>query len=120
MYLLVVILDKAEDMQNVLERFHQIGVTGATIFDSVGIGRSTLYSTNMPIIASLKRVFDPDSRTYNHTLISVMRKRETVEAAIKAAREVCGDFDKPDVGIMFTVKLEEVIGFNVPHKTDDE
>jgi len=111
MYLLVMILDKASDLQNVLEKFREIGITGATVFDSVGVGRHTLYGTDLPIIASLKRIFDPSQRVYNHTLFSIIKEKETVEKALRAAQEVCGDFTRPDVGIMFTVKLDEVIGF---------
>jgi len=120
MYLLVIILDKAKDMENLLHKFHDIGVTGATVFDSVGVGRNTLYSTDKPVIASLKRIFDPEQRTYNHTLISIIRERETVDNALAAAQEVCGDFNQPDVGIMFTVKLEDVIGFKTTKESDAE
>jgi nitrogen regulatory protein P-II 1 len=120
MYLLIIILDKAKDMENLLRKFKEIGITGATVFDSVGVGRNTLYGTDMPVIASLKRIFDPESRTYNHTLFSIIRNRETVDKALEAAQEVCGDFSMPDVGIMFTIKLEDVIGFETRDKADAE
>lgn len=120
MYLLVIILDKARDMENLLQKFREIGVTGATVFDSVGVGRNTLYGTDMPVIASLKRIFDPERRTYNHTLFSIIKERDTVDKALEAAQEVCGDFSRPDVGIMFTMKLEDVIGFQTTDVADVE
>ena len=118
MYLLVIILDSAKDIENIIESFREIGVTGATVFDCIGVGRSTLYNTSLPIIASLKRIFDRETRTYNHTILSVIKEKETVEHALRVAQEVCGDFHQPDVGIMFTVKLEDVIGFTTVDSSD--
>lgn len=111
MYLLVIILDKASRLEQILAKWHDIGVTGATVFDSVGVGRSTLYGTSAPVIASLKRIFDPERSTYNHTLMSIIRTKKTLEEAIEAAQEVCGSFEEPDTGILFTIELERVIGF---------
>lgn len=120
MYLLVVILDKTSDLEKVITRWRDIGVTGATIFDSIGLGKNTLYgSGNIPIIASLSRIFDSETRTYNHTMISIIKSEETLENAIKVAEEVCGDFMEPDVGIMFTVRLDRVIGFGSPESYCD-
>ena len=116
MYLLVIILDKASNLEQIIGKWHEIGVTGATIFDSVGVGRTTLYGTSAPVIASLRRIFDPDKSTYNHTLMSIIRTEETLQKAIQAAQEVCGDFQAPDTGILFTIKLERVIGF---YRVDD-
>ncbi len=119
MYLLVIILDKAKDLENIIRKFREIGVTGATVFDSIGVGRTTLYGST-EVIASLKRIFDPETRAYNHTILSVIRTKETLDAAVEAAQEVCGDFTKPDTGIMFTVKLDQVIGFSVSGQSNEE
>lgn len=114
MHLLVMILDKASDLERILEKWREIGVTGATVIDTIGIGPSTLYGTDAPIIASLKRIFDSESRTYNHMLLSVIKKKKTLEDAIRVAQEVCGPFHEPDVGILFTIKLDQVLGFTTP------
>ncbi|MCK4720037.1 hypothetical protein KAU08_05240 [bacterium] len=111
MHLLVIILDKTGDLENLVHKFRDIGITGLTIFDSIGIGKTSLYGGGVPIIASLSRIFDSDTKTYNHTVFSVIRKEETLKQAIQVVEEVCGDFMKPDVGILFTIKLDSVIGF---------
>jgi hypothetical protein len=111
MYLLVLILDKTKDFENLIPKWKEIGITGVTIFDSIGIGKNTLYESNIPIIASLAKIFDSDTRKYNHTLLSVMESEEMLLKAIKAVEDVCGDFTQPDVGIMFSIKLDRVIGF---------
>ncbi|HDS30616.1 MAG TPA: hypothetical protein ENN67_06170 [Firmicutes bacterium] len=116
MHLLVIILDKAVNLERILEKWKELGITGATIFDSIGVGRSTLYGTDAPIIANLKRIFEPEHSTYNHTLVSVIKSDETLEEAMNAANEICGDFTKPDVGVMFSIKLDRVYGLRL----DDE
>jgi len=118
MYLLVIILDKVKDLENIIEAFRGIGVTGATVYNSLGVGRNTLYGTDLPVIASLRRVFDPENRTYNKTLVSVIRTRETLDKALKVGQDLLGDFDQPDVGIMFSIKVEDVIGFSTPDQLD--
>lgn len=114
MHLLVLILDKTSDLEKVIPKWKEIGITGATIYDSIGIGKNTLYGSSIPIIASLSKIFDSDSRTYNHTVLTVLETEETLDQAIKAAEDVCGDFTKSDVGIMFSVKLDRVIGVCTP------
>jgi len=115
MYLFVIILDKSEDVQKVIENFREIGVTGATLYDSIGLGRNTLYGSNMPkAIASLKRIFDRDQRTYNHTMFCIIKTKETLDDCFRVAEETCGSFDNPDVGIMFSLELDKVVGFCRP------
>ncbi len=121
MYLLVLIIDKAENIEKIITGFREIGITGATIFDSIGLGRNTLYGKSMPpVIASLKRIFDPESRTYNHTMINIIRKKETLDDAMRVAEEVCGSFDQPDMGIMFSLELDKVVGFSTINPIDAE
>ena len=51
------------------------------------------------------------SRPRNKTIISVIDSVEK-EKAIHKIKETIGDFDKPGVGIMFTLPLVDVIGVN--------
>lgn len=114
----MIVLDKASDMERVIERWREIGVTGATVLPSLGVGSTTLYGTDAPVIANLRRIFEADSRTYNHTMLSVIKTEQTLKDAIKVAEDTCGDFKKPNVGIMFTVKIDNVIGFMATEKPD--
>lgn len=111
MYLLVVILDKSTHLERVIDRFVEIGVPGATVIESRGLGRDTLFSTDTPLIASVRRVFDKDLSTFNHTLLSVIDRKETLDAATAAVIEIVEGFEKPDTGIMFTIKVDQVFGF---------
>ena len=49
MKLLIIILNKADKLEEVLEGFIEIGVSGATVIDSVGMGH--IISREVPIFA---------------------------------------------------------------------
>ena len=111
MYLLVVILDKTSDLEKVIGKFTEIGVPGATVIDTMGIGKNTLIASDAPVIASLRRIFEKDMTVYNHMVLSVIDDKSVLDAAAAAVVEIVGGFDKPDTGIMFTIKLDQVYGF---------
>jgi len=111
MHLLVVILDKTYILDKIIAKLTELGVTGATIFDSMGLGRTKLYGSDAPIIASIRRVLESKHLTYNHTILTVIESQETLDAAVQAIGDIVGGFDKPDTGIMFTLKLDRVVGY---------
>jgi nitrogen regulatory protein P-II 1 len=111
MYLLVLVLDKAYHLDQVLAKFPEIGITGATILDSMGVGGATLFGTDAPVIANLQQIFDNDRVTFNHTVISVVESKDILDKAVREISAIVNGFDKPNTGIMFTVKLDEVFGF---------
>jgi nitrogen regulatory protein PII len=111
MYLLVVILDKSYILDKIIAKLTDLGVTGATIFDSMGLGQTKLYGSDAPIIASIRRVLESKHLTYNHTILSVIETQETLDAVVEAISDIVGGFDKPDTGILFTLKLDRVVGY---------
>lgn len=111
MYLLVVILDKSYILDKIIAKLTDLGVTGATIFDSMGLGRTLLHGSDAPIIASIRRVLETNKMTYNHTILTVIETQETLNAAVKAICDIVGGFDKSDTGILFTLKLDKVVGY---------
>jgi nitrogen regulatory protein P-II 1 len=111
MYLLMVILDKAYHLDQILAKFPEIGITGATIIESMGVGAGTLFGTDAPVIANLRQIFDNDRLTFNHTLISVIEDEQVLNNAMREIADIVGGFDKPNTGIMFSVKLDQVFGF---------
>ncbi len=69
MKLALLVLNKEELLETLLEGFIEIGVSGATIFDSIGMGH--ILSSDVPIFAGLRFMF-AGSRPLNKTLISVI------------------------------------------------
>jgi len=106
MKLAVLILNKEEYLENLLEGFIEIDVTGATIIDSIGMGH--ILSSDVPIFAGLRFMFS-GSRPYNKTLLSVIEEKK-VDPLKKLIGKILGPLDKTGNGILFILDLCEVVG----------
>ncbi|MGH7720304.1 MAG: P-II family nitrogen regulator [Gemmatimonadaceae bacterium] len=106
MQLLVAVINHEEKVDDILAGFVELGITGATIIGSEGMGR--VLSHDVPIFAGL-RSLTARSRPTNQTLFSVIED-DKVEAAIELIQEVCGDLDSPGAGIVFAVPVSRVVG----------
>lgn len=106
MKLLVVFLNKVEKLEEVLEGYVEIGITGATVLDSVGMGH--ILCEEVPIFAGLRFMF-AGAKPHNKTVISVI-KDEKEEEAFRVLEKILGDLNKPGTGIVFTFALDRVEG----------
>jgi nitrogen regulatory protein P-II 1 len=107
MELLIAVINDVDRMDEVLAGFLEIGITGATILDSEGMGR--VLSHEIPIFAGLQTLISR-SLPQNQTLFSVIDDPEKVERAIALLQDVCGRFDDPATGIAITVPVNRVVG----------
>jgi len=110
MYLLVGVLEQTEHLPAILERFAKIGVTGATIFNSSGMGRVLMESgAELPATEKAKKLLI-EGESSNKTLFTVIKQKETLQEAINVIRSFCGDLNEPGKGILFAFPLEYVEG----------
>jgi nitrogen regulatory protein PII len=105
--LFVYILNQQEKLDEIMAGFVEIGITGATIIDSVGMGR--ILSQEVPIFAGFQSLLG-GSRPYNKTILSVVDDDEKVKLALQLLEEVCGSFQESGAGIAFTLDLDQVHG----------
>jgi nitrogen regulatory protein P-II 1 len=105
--LLVAIINQEEKLDEILSGLVELGITGATILNSEGMGR--VLSHDIPIFAGLETLASR-SRPQNQTLLSVIREEEKVESAIALLQEIFGNLDDPATGIVFTVPINRVVG----------
>ena len=106
MKLLILILNKVEKLEEVLEGFIEIGITGATIIDSVGMGH--ILSKEVPIFLGLRFMF-AGAKPHNKMVFSTI-KDEKEEPAIDLLKKILGDLNEPGTGIVFTIPLDRVEG----------
>lgn len=104
MQLLLIVLNKIEKLDKLLETFLDKGFKGATIISSIGmvseLGKNI---ENYPIFASLRYLIDQD-RKENKTIFMAL-KDEQVEPAKRIVREVIGDLSKPNTAVLFTLPI---------------
>jgi nitrogen regulatory protein PII len=106
MKLFVLFLNKVEKLEEVLEGFLEVGVSGATVVDSVGMGH--ILSEEVPIFAGLRFMF-AGTKPHNKTIFSVMRD-DKEEQVIRILQKILGDLNQPGTGIAFTISLDRVEG----------
>lgn len=114
MNVLFVILNKTEYLDDILDAFVDIGITGATILDSQGMG-SAMTDVNPnkePFYGVLKNMFE-DSRPYNKTIFTVINDDNLLEKAVNKVKDIVGDIHEPGVGVMFTVPVGNTYGFRL-------
>ncbi|MFW6201489.1 MAG: P-II family nitrogen regulator [Gemmatimonadota bacterium] len=107
MELLVAVINQEEMLDEILSGFLELGITGATIVSSEGMGR--VLSHDIPIFAGLQTLIER-SRPQNQTIFSVIEEEEKLEGAIALLLEICGDLDDPATGLVFTVPVNRVHG----------
>lgn len=106
MQLLVAVINHEEMIDDVLAGFVELGITGATLLESKGMGR--VLSHDVPIFAAVQSL-NARSRAVNRTIFCVADDAK-IEKAIAMIQETCGDLNHPGVGILFTLPVSRVIG----------
>jgi nitrogen regulatory protein PII len=114
--LLVAVINDAEKVDEILSGFLELGITGATIVGSEGMGR--ILSHDIPIFAGLQTLIS-GSRPQNRTIFSVV-PRDRVDPAIELLQDVFGDLGSPATGIVFTLPVDRVVGLAPELGGDDQ
>ena len=107
MHLLIAVINQEEKLEDVLAGFLEIGITGATVVNSEGMGR--LLASEIPIFAGLAAL-QRRTRPRNQTVFSVIEDDDKVERAFALLQEVCGNLGEPGTGIAFTLPVTRVLG----------
>lgn len=102
MRLLFFILNKEERLEEILEALLELGVNGATIIDSMGMGR--ILAHDIPIFAGFRTLLK-DTRPGNKTILIVIPQSK-IEALTRAIEHIIGDLDKPGNGILFALPVD--------------
>lgn len=106
MELAILVLNKEELLEPLLEAFIEIGITGATIVDSMGMGH--ILSSEIPIFAGLKFMFS-GSRPYNKTILSVITQ-EKIEPLKEVTKKILGPLEESGNGILFFLDVKDAMG----------
>ncbi|HHV59017.1 MAG TPA: hypothetical protein GXX49_01710 [Clostridiaceae bacterium] len=104
MQLLLIVLNKVEKLDELLEKFMENGFSGATIINSTGmISKLAKKMESYPIIGSLRYMIDLD-REENKTIFMAL-KDEQVDPVKRIVRQVIGDLSKPNTAVLFTLPI---------------
>ena len=117
MQALFLVLNEPNYLDDILSAFVEVGVKGATILDSQGMGSAIAANPDqqLPLFGYLKNLMD-DAHPYNKTIYTVLDSRELTDKAIKAVKDVLRDINRPGIGFMFTMPVGSVYGFGQTNK----
>lgn len=107
MKLLVLILNKVEELERLLEKFERHSIRGATILSSRGMAMALENYVDGSFLGSLRAVMEP-SREENRTILMAL-KEENVPVVLSIIDEVI-DLDAPNTGVVFTLPIDFIKG----------
>lgn len=108
MKLLVIILNKTDVLEYLLEGMSAAGIGGATIIQSSGLAM-TLSKMNSSFLSASIRALLTAGEEDNRTILSVIND-EQLDVARRVVYNTVGDLSQPNTGILFTVPLDFVEG----------
>ncbi len=117
MHLLVTVVEEPEKIEPILDMLYENDITGATVIDSRGMGH--MIADHYSIFSRFSNLTGShEGETHNNVLFTVIRTEETLERAIEIIKEVIGDLNQPNTGLLFTMRLDRVEGFATPLKDE--
>jgi nitrogen regulatory protein P-II 1 len=106
--LFVLVVKETRFLDDILTGFVDIGVHGATVVDSRGMGQ--ILTAEVPIFAGLRDLM-PGGNIGSHLILSVMDEKQ-VDKAIQLVEETCGSFSEEGIGVIFTVPVRRFYGYS--------
>jgi nitrogen regulatory protein P-II 1 len=116
MQLLLAVINEPEKVDDIIAGFFEIGLRGATVIPSEGMGR--ILSHDIPVFAGLQTLLQ-GSRPQNRTIFSVVAD-DQVDAAMAVLQRVCGTMENPATGIAMTLPVGQVVGLAPQLDRSDE
>jgi hypothetical protein len=108
-YLLIMVLDDSNRLNEVLEAWRSAGVQGITIFESTGMNRVLPRHAAQPMFAGFSQVFG-GGRVGHHTLFAIIDSMDLAEAAVGATEAVIGSLNDPHTGVVCVTPVVKVWG----------
>lgn len=110
-HLVILVVDQIEHAPSVIEAWQTAGVSGLTIHESTGMGRALLYRDDLPLLPSLRTLFESEENT-NRTFWAVVDDNFDLDGLFDATEAILGPLDAPHTGIMLTVPVGKVRGLH--------
>ncbi len=114
MHMLMFVLDNPDYLDEVLDAWEEIGVTGVTIVESTGISRyrkAKLIGT--PLMAGINRLIHNNEEGHL-TLLTIVKGEPVIRQCIAAVEKIVGNLLDPDTGVLAAWPLTIVKGVPDP------
>jgi hypothetical protein len=112
MYLILMVLNDPDQLEDLLIAWEENGVQGATVLFSTGLGRIRQMETwrdDMPLIPSLRDFYEVPENT-NRTLFTIVKDEAQVDAIVAATKTLVGDLDESKTGLLLVLPVARAYG----------
>lgn len=116
MYMIMFVLDNPNQLDEVLDAWHAIGVSGITVMESTGFHRRQAYVLGTRYVAGGSDLVEQIEEGH-YTLFAVVSDAESVQKCLDATERNVGDLDGPNTGIL--VSWEVGVTKGIPSHLDN-
>jgi hypothetical protein len=106
MYMIMLVLDNPDFLDQVLAAWEQAGMRGATIVESTGIYRLRQKNVPMRYFFQMPKLVEEG----HLTLFVIVDREQLIQDCLIATEQIVGDLDKPNTGIFAAWPLAYVRG----------
>ena len=109
MYMVMLVIDNPQRLDEVLLAWREVGISGATIVESTGSHRHQIKRIGGRYFMGLgqsAQTFEDD----HYTIFVIVPDEDTINQCLQTAEELIGDFDEPNTGIFAAWPLAVVKG----------
>src|SRR5919108_4064535 len=114
MYLVLLVLNNPDRLEDLLIAWEETGVQGATVLFSTGLGRirqMDAWRDDMPLIPSLRDFYETPENM-NRTIFTVVDDEAQVDALVAVTQEVVGELDEQGTGLLLVLPVARAYGAN--------
>jgi nitrogen regulatory protein PII len=118
MYMVMYVLNEPDRLDEVLDAWEAVGVSGVTIVESTGIQRRRCARRRRIPLRFGFECLPQDKFEGHYTLFTIVTSEEQVQKCIAAVEQVVGDLSDPHTGVLASWALEAVKGVpkNLPQE----
>jgi len=122
--MVMLVMEELEKASQVINAWERVGVSGITIMESTGVGRTRAEMAirdDIPMMPSLTQLLQTREEEHR-TIFTLADSDAMVDALIDATQEITGDLDGPNKGILFVVPVLRAVGVmpgRTPNDADD-
>jgi hypothetical protein len=119
MYLILMVLNDPDQLEDLLIAWEENGVQGATVLFSTGLGRirqMEAWRDDMPLIPSLRDFYEVPENM-NRTIFTIVKDEAQVDAVVAATKTVVGDLDESKTGLLLVLPVGRAYGVNKKEAT---
>jgi nitrogen regulatory protein P-II 1 len=119
MYLILLVIDDPDQLEDLLIAWEEAGVPSATVLFSTGMGRIRQlggWRDDMPLIPSLRDFYEAPENM-NRTIFATANDEAQVDAVVAATKKIVGNLDEGETGLLLVLPVSRAYGMNKRKKT---